>query len=206
MPVYVVPQRMPATVFSADGVFWIGWALGDGHGYLGYVTPLLSTYPMKLLLQLLAILRAMHWAHWTAHWRMRGTPFYGDHLMFQRMYEELAGEVDSLAEKIIGTYGGNSVKDEHVISDAHRFITACETAVRDGDLYKRALMMETYLQNAIKTTYDALKASGELSLGMDDFLMALSNAHETNLYLLRQRSQPGGAAMLQNVVARSLKG
>lgn len=141
---------------------------------------------MNLLLQLLAILRAMHWAHWTAHWKMKGVPFYGDHLLFQRIYEALEGEVDSLAEKIVGTYGDSAISDLPIISDAHRFIA--EHTEKYGDnLYARALGMEEHLQTAIKATYDVLKARGELTLGMDDFLMALANTHETHLYLLRQR-------------------
>ena len=49
--------------------------------------------------------------------------------------------------------------------------------------------MEEHLQRALKITYDELKARGELSLGLDDFLMATASAHETALYLLRQRQR-----------------
>jgi DNA-binding ferritin-like protein len=141
---------------------------------------------MKLLLQLLAIFRAMHWAHWTAHWKTRGEPFYGDHLLFQRLYEGLAGEVDALAEKIVGTYGSEAVMDMAVLADTTRFINQYPED-EPGALYTRALAMEVHLQQALKMTYDSLKASGDLSLGMDDWLMATASAHETNLYLLQQR-------------------
>jgi DNA-binding ferritin-like protein len=54
---------------------------------------------MNILLQLLAILRALQWSHQTAHWKVRGEPFYGDHLLFQKLYEAVGEEIDTLAEK-----------------------------------------------------------------------------------------------------------
>ena len=139
---------------------------------------------MKLLLQLLSILRAIHWAHWTSHWKMKGDSFYSDHLLFQRMYEGMVEEIDGLAEKIVGTYGPEAVSDAPVIIGSMRFFN---NHPEGASLYVRALEMEDHLQKAIKTTYDALKASGDITLGMDDFLMALASAHETNQYLLRQK-------------------
>jgi hypothetical protein len=55
-----------------------------------------------------------------------------------------------------------------------------------GCLHKRGLLSEDDIQNVIKDTYDTLTDSGEMSLGMDDFLMAMASEHETNTYLLRQ--------------------
>ena len=158
---------------------------------------------MNLLLQLLAILRALHWSHWTAHWKMKGTAFYGDHTLFQRLYEALEADIDTLAEKIVGEYGSEAVHNLSVMSDAHLFIAS--HAQQADNLYACALAMEEHLQSAIRTTYDDLKAQGTLSLGMDDFLMATANAHETALYLLRQRLTPTDEALLNRVVAKSLK-
>ena len=142
---------------------------------------------MKYLVQLLAMLRAMHWAHWTAHWKMKGDPFYGDHLMFSKMYEGMVDEIDGLAEKIVGIFGPDAINDPPVMHDAFRFLAGFELQDPNATLYQRAMGMEQHLQGAIKTTYDALKESGEITLGLDDFLMSLASAHETNLYLLGQR-------------------
>lgn len=143
-------------------------------------------WAMKILLQLLAILRAIHWAHWTAHWKMKGEPFYGDHLLFDKLYTALGDEVDTLAEKIVGMYGADAIQDMVVLNDAARFMAVHEVR-SSGDLYRRALGMEDHLQKAIRLAYDSLKARGDMSLGMDDFLMSMANAHETHQYLLRQR-------------------
>ena len=149
---------------------------------------------MNSLLQLLAILRALQWSHQTAHWKVRGEPFYGDHLLFQKLYEAVGEEIDTLAEKIVGIYGPGAITNLSVISDTHQFI-ANHAATGAGDSsYQCALQMEEHLQRALKLAYDELKASGEMSLGLDDFLMATANAHETALYLLRQRNRPKAAS------------
>lgn len=142
---------------------------------------------MNLLLQLLAILRALQWSHQTAHWKVRGESSYQDHLLFQKLYEAVGEEIDTLAEKIVGVYGPDALTNLSVLSDTHQFI-ANHAATGAGDSsYQCALQMEEHLQRALKLAYDELKASGEMSLGLDDFLMATANAHETALYLLRQR-------------------
>jgi DNA-binding ferritin-like protein len=149
---------------------------------------------MNILLQLLAILRALEWSHQTAHWKVRGEPFYGDHLLFQKLYEAVGEEIDTLAEKIVGIYGPDAIHNLSVLSDTHKFVANHAASGVGGDIYQCALLMEEHLQRALKTAYDELKASGEMSLGMDDFLMATANAHETALYLLRQRNRPKAAS------------
>jgi len=137
-----------------------------------------------LLLQLLAILRALHWSHWTTHWQVRGTPAYGDHLLFSRLYESLVEEIDGLAEKIVAYFGAESVSATASIEVTQRFLNAY---AKISDPYKRALAMEKHLQNATRRVYDRIKESDEMSLGLDDFLMSLANNHETSQYLLQQR-------------------
>lgn len=142
---------------------------------------------MSLLLQILAILRALQWTHQTSHWKVRGTTSYQDHLLFQRLYEAVGEEIDTLAEKIVGIYGPDAILNLSLISDTHRFIAEhARVGARDGS-YECALRMEEHLQRALKIAYEDLKSQGEMSLGLDDFLMATANDHETALYLLRQR-------------------
>ena len=136
---------------------------------------------MNILIQLLSILRAIHWAHWTTHWKAYR---YQTHLLFQRMYEGVVEEIDGLGEKIVGEYGPEALYDSPLMEDSLRFLEAHGNP--DQNMYERALEMEEHLQQAIKTAYETLKSQGDLSLGMDDFLMGLANAHETNLFLLRQ--------------------
>jgi DNA-binding ferritin-like protein len=138
----------------------------------------------RLLSHLLAALRAAQQSHWTMHWQVQGTSFYGDHQMFERLYEGLTEEIDTLAEKMVAGFG------EGVVSLPEQMQWQAYLAHewdKDDDLYYRALHIEQYLQKHFKQTYDALKRIDQMSLGLDDFLMSTANSHETNLYLLGQR-------------------
>jgi len=53
--------------------------------------------------ELFAVMKALYLSHWDAHWKVMGDSFYGDHLLFSRMYEGLVEEIDTLAEKINAT-------------------------------------------------------------------------------------------------------
>ena len=147
---------------------------------------LLAQSPVTEFQALLAYLRAMHWVHWTNHWQVKGDPQYGDHLLFQRMYEAIPTEIDDLAEKLVAMFGPEAV-------DAPLQVTRTQAAIQEiferapDDIFNRALSMEENLQQMVKTIFDAAEGSGNLSLGMNDYLAALANAHETNVYLLKQR-------------------
>lgn len=137
------------------------------------------------LLDILAQLRAQQWDYWTSHWQMDGESFYGDHLLFERLYTEpLTTEIDALAERIVAQFGPEAVDARPSVVRTTGIVAASSV---QADPFRRALRFEKGLQAAIRRAYDAGNASGELTLGMDDFLMALANAHETNIYLLTQR-------------------
>lgn len=138
----------------------------------------------SVLTQVLAALVGVRMVHWTAHWAAKGTGFYGDHLLFERIYNEMTEDIDTLAEKCVAMFGPASVEPFNLIalelSHVERFKAL-------DCIYKRSLAAEEDLQVTISTCYDVLKKMAVLSLGMDDYLMALANKHETYIYLLQQR-------------------
>ncbi len=140
---------------------------------------------LSVMQALLAILRAAHWSHWTSHWQVKGTASYGDHLLMEKLYAGLVDEIDTLAEKIIGEFGSDALD----AVDQAQLMTSNLITQSQGEKspLKRALHIEENLQKTLKVFYDMLKQHGMLSLGLDDYVMSLANAHETNLYLLRQR-------------------
>jgi len=150
-----------------------------------------------LYTQLLGVLRAMQWLHWTTHWKVKGSSFYGDHLLFERLYigddEEESPpieEIDTLGEKIIAYYGSEAI-------DPHAQILWEAEVVKMWmgyeDPIRRALAAEETLQVLLKVMFESLEDQGNLPLGMNDYLAALANAHETNVYLLKQRLRGGHA-------------
>ena len=61
-----------------------------------------SSTPYPQLSVLLVYLRHLSFIHQNHHWVSKGEPFYGDHLLFQRLYAGVAEDIDTLAEKAIG--------------------------------------------------------------------------------------------------------
>jgi DNA-binding ferritin-like protein len=138
---------------------------------------------VEMLQWLLACLRAQYWMYQQSHWQVMGPEYYGNHLLFERLYESVVKQVDTLAEKMVAMYGADAV-------DAMDLGAKFEAWLRRWDakdcLHMRGLMAEQDFQSAAQRVYEALGERGDLTLGMDDFLMATANEHETNEYLLRQ--------------------
>jgi len=138
---------------------------------------------VDLLQHLLGLMRAQYWSYQEAHWKVKGASFYGNHLLFQRLYESLVEQVDTLAEKMVGKYGPEAVCSSALVPRFESFLGRWQVV---GCLHKRGLLSEADFHAVVQKVYNELKALGELSLGMDDFLMAIASEHETNQYLLRQ--------------------
>jgi DNA-binding ferritin-like protein len=133
---------------------------------------------------LLAHLRALGWNHLTSHWQVSGDSFYGDHLLFERLYGKVVEETDGLAEKLVGLFGTEAVNGaEQAKLMAFALHQASETACP----YQRALRMEQAFQVMLEKSLDVMDHLGVLSLGLDDMLRTMANDHETHLYLLQQR-------------------
>jgi DNA-binding ferritin-like protein len=130
------------------------------------------------LVELLAALRAQHWMYHTAHVQAAGPRAYQMHLLFERLYNTLAGQIDGLAEKMVNQLGAESVTATQVASQFSRLL---ENWYGSGDAVAVALKSERAVQQMLT---EALK--GEITPGMDNFLAGVADEHETNIYLLEQ--------------------
>jgi len=143
---------------------------------------------------LLSVLRAMHIAIHEGHWTVSGPNFYSDHLLLERVYAGgdggpvLQDDIDGLGERIVAYCGSDFVDSRVVTRKAIALIDVWHDATSSP--VSRALHAEESLQVAIRAVYEALRASGPVPLGLDDFLMAMASAHDTNRYLLQQRVSP----------------
>ena len=63
----------------------------------------------KMANMYVAMLRAIYNVHQNNHWLTEGDNFYGNHLLFQRIYESAQENADLAAEKFIGNLGRESV-------------------------------------------------------------------------------------------------
>ena len=147
---------------------------------------------------LLAVLRAMQTSIHEGHWVVKGSNYYGDHQLLQRLYAggdgspALQDDIDGLGERIVAYAGPSFVDSRVVTTKALQLIKVWQAT--SSDPIAQALHAEESLQLAIRAVYDMLKGSGELSLGLDDFLMAMADAHDTNRYLLLRRTAGTGSA------------
>lgn len=161
----------------------------DGWNYLGTGAAAKKSasdkdaLSLELLQWVLAGLRAQYWSYQEAHWCVMGPTFYGDHLLFQRLYESVAEQVDTLAEKMVAAHGPAAVRSSALAPKFELWLAQWQQV---ECLHERGLRSEEAVQAALRRAYDGLKALGTLTLGMDDFLMATASEHETNEYLLKQ--------------------
>jgi len=159
----------------------------DKQAYMD-ASPMQREAVRRYLCDVLAVLRAQYLAYQTSHWMVVGGSFYGNHLLFERLYKSVQEQVDQLAEKIMGYLGGEAValtpQLQLMVEATRRWEQAASC------LHLRGLASESDLQHSIKTAYDGIKAVGSMTLGLDDWLMATANAHEENTYLLQQVKAP----------------
>ena len=137
----------------------------------------------KALTDILTVLRLQYLSYQNSHWMTKGTNFYGNHLLFQRLYESVESEVDTFGERIVGHVGPDALNLCMQVSTMHEL---CEAWCKESNLAQRGLDSEMFLQKLLKEKYDELKESGELTLGLDDLIMATASNHESNIYLLKQ--------------------
>lgn len=147
-----------------------------------------TPYPhLSVVLVHLKHLAAVHQNH---HWTAVGDPYYGDHLLFQRLYECAAGEIDAVAEKAIGLGCTANVDLTLVHTQLLKLVVGAGTATmmpHSTDLAKKSLMAEMNFLLVMKHICDCLKECGLMTHGLDNLLAGIEDKHEGNVYLLKQR-------------------
>lgn len=141
----------------------------------------------ELLEELLIRLNALYILHRTSHWQTHGITSYGDHLLFQRLYEPIVDEIDSLAERMVSFVGMNSVDACCIMPGVNEFIQ--NWSAESPCPYERGVIAERECIECIEMCMTAIEASGESSLGWDDVLGGIASQHEEHIYLLEQRIQ-----------------
>lgn len=138
----------------------------------------------------IAWLRALEiWFH-HAHWTTKGKTYYGDHLLFERIYNDVSELIDPIAEKAVAMAGGEAA-DTHMCSKLiAEMLCAYPSPSRASEATMIAAtglaIVNDYLET-LSETYKKLKESGGLTLGLDDLLMSHANKLEEFVYLLKQR-------------------
>jgi DNA-binding ferritin-like protein len=122
--------------------------------------------------------------HHHSHLVVKGD--YSDHLLLGELYSAYVEHFDSFAEKGIVTYGEELVAVDGILKMqmmCYKQQTLGQNAIQN------ALAMEKHILMELTELYNELKGTEELSLGLDDLIMATCSGIERNIYLLTQRSK-----------------
>lgn len=146
--------------------------------------------PYASLSVLLVHLKYLYALHQNHHWTAMGDPYYGDHLLFQRLYDGILKEIDSVAEKAIGLGCTGNVDLQLVNSQVLKLICGQGSASmipQSSDLAKKSLMAEMNFIKAIDHVISSLEECGLLTSGLSNMLEGIADVHEGHVYLLKQR-------------------
>ena len=142
----------------------------------------------------LDLLRSLQFLHQQHHWQVAGSSAYGDHLLFQRLYEGLALEIDSVGEKTAAMGGTELVASRHSLMNMPRFLNAVQdaagisqTETSSNFMIRKSLLAEKSFISAGEKLMRMLEEKKQLSRGIENLLGGILDAHETNIYLLEQR-------------------
>jgi len=133
--------------------------------------------------ELLAKLRALALYYQTAHWQVKGSLFYQDHLLFDRLYNSVVPEIDKVGERSIGITGDRAVVNLNAslqaISD---IISAVPTECPENLHFASSAIA---LEKDVLACLELMKA--QASFGSENLLADIADNHESHLYLLQQR-------------------
>ena len=149
--------------------------------------------PMAELAVVLACFRAEAMIHQAHHWQTRGSSYYGDHLLFERVYGEVNGFIDRIAERAVGSGQEILVQPlmqiSHMVAFSKLFYSDAPVQPTPEEmplLSLRALLKSSLL---LQVVYTSLEQKGLLSNGTDNLLQDVADKQESLSYLLKQRSK-----------------
>lgn len=134
--------------------------------------------------ELLVLLRAMQIFAQNAHHVVKGTPFHSDHGFFGDVYEEVAGDFDSLAERIVGLYGEEPLALQPMMAAVvARLGDAPSVGVEDNKVfYVHQLKMEDSLCKLVERIISA-----GVNPGTEQLIGEICNKSEIRKYKIKQR-------------------
>lgn len=146
--------------------------------------------PFAQLSVILVNLRFLAFVHQTHHWSSAGDSFYGDHLLFDRLYSKVVEEVDLIGEKSVGLGTPTNVDLPLQVAQLARLVSTygrSNTIPQHDELAMRSLTAETNFLQAVDSMVISLKETHVMSRGLDNLIAGIEDTHESHVYLLKQR-------------------
>lgn len=130
----------------------------------------------------LAMLKAMALIHQHNHWTTKGQNFYGDHLLFERLYKSVSENIDATAEKFIGLFGYECLEYDLQASLLNKILAKYSNL--EGSPINMSLAIEKDFIKYCKYAHTCFEDENKLTLGLDDMITAISGKREEAVYLL----------------------
>jgi len=119
------------------------------------------------------------------HWRAKGQDYYGDHLLYQRLYTDRALEIDRIGEVLMAVAGANSIAPLVTITGMHDLASRVE-AVPGTEAQRGVSLVEETLRRI--NAANGLLGSSPYALSVNNVLAGFADKHLEALYLLKQRA------------------
>ena len=137
---------------------------------------------LAALLELWATLRAAHHTYWTLHWQSRGVGYYGDHLLYQRLYEARVKEIDRVAETIAALYGSDKLGAISAWDAAQRVLANVSTAPNPG---LRVAELTLHAATRVNTAI----GQHPYGIAVNNVIAGIADLALESVYLLQQRTR-----------------
>lgn len=150
--------------------------------------------PYSQLSVMLVNLRFLSMIHQTHHWQARGDSFYGDHLLYERLYNDTVSEIDAIAEKSVGLGTDQNVHLPLQVAQLMKLVQGygmSSTIPNQSELARRSLVAEVGFLRCAEHVSCSLKEAGLMTNGLENMLQGFCDVHEGHVYLLKKRCQRG---------------
>jgi DNA-binding ferritin-like protein len=131
------------------------------------------------LVRLLALLLVARRVYETAHWVAAGPNSYGDHLLFERIYESTQKSIDKVGERLVGEAG------DRIHEEVGDFVQEYMNQNKGLSLKESTKKIETGLKEFCEMTAQAARNSG--NLGVENLVSEIADKRDVVRYLLNRR-------------------
>lgn len=138
----------------------------------------------KIAALYIASLRAISFIQTQSHWTTKGDTFYGDHLLFERLYNSALENLDLAAEKFMGLLGPECL--DYVLQADLLNKVLLKYKELEGKPLEMSLTIEKDFLKLSKQAYNFFEDEGQLTLGLDNTLQTIADKREEAVYLLQQ--------------------
>ena len=129
---------------------------------------------------LLALLIAAEEHYRDLHWKSHGSPFYGDHKTYNKIYASLDKQIDELAETMILLSGRDATSALDRTKSSEIWLSKWQTAKTERDLAIQPIA-------DLLTINQQLLPNSILASGISDYLTRQGAKYNSFLYKLQGR-------------------